>query len=215
MSRSGRTELMLIAAGEDAGTDGELRNALGSVPGLSYLDAILSAQEEEHLLRVIDGGPWLTVLKRRVQHHGYRYDYRARKVDREMYLGPLPAWAQELAGKLASQRLIPQPPDQVIVNEYLPGQGIAAHVDCIPCFGATVAALSLGSTCLMEFSRPAAGERAALLLLPRSLLVLSDEARYRWRHAIRARRSDTWQGVRYPRSRRVSLTFRNVRLPSP
>lgn len=45
-------------------------------------------------------------------------------------------------------------------------------------FGSTGAVLSLGSTCLMEFSKPATGEHAPLLLSPRSLLVLTDEERY-------------------------------------
>jgi alkylated DNA repair dioxygenase AlkB len=197
------------------GTDGDSRNALGSVPGLSYIEEIIPVEEEARLLEAIDEGHWSAVLKRRVQHHGYRYDYRARKVEREMYLGPLPAWAQEITRELERLQVMTQPPDQLIVNEYLPGQGIAPHIDCVPCFGATVAVLSLGSTCLMEFSQPRTGEHAALLLSPRSLLVLTDEARYRWRHAIRGRRSDVWQGARCPRSRRVSLTFRSVRLPSP
>ena len=197
------------------GTGGASPDALGSVPGLSYVEEIIPVEEETRLLAAIDDGAWLAVLKRRVQHHGYRYDYRSRKVEREMYLGPLPVWAQEITRKLESLQVMTQSPDQLIVNEYLPGQGIAPHIDCIPCFGATVAVLSLGSTCLMEFSQPETGEHAALLLSPRSLLVLTDEARYRWRHAIRGRQSDAWQGVRYPRSRRVSLTFRSVLLPSP
>lgn len=196
------------------GTDDDSRDARGSVPGLTYIEESIPVEEEARLLAAIDEGPWSAVLKRRVQHHGYRYDYRARKVEREMYLGPLPAWAQEIIRKLESLQVMTQPPDQLIVNEYLPGQGIAPHIDCVPCFGPTVAVLSLGSTCLMEFSRPETGEHAALLLAPRSLLVLTDEARYRWRHAIRGRQSDAWRGARRPRSRRVSLTFRSVRLPS-
>jgi hypothetical protein len=39
------------------------------------------------------------------------------------------------------------------------------------------------------------------------LLVLAGDARYRWRHAIPARRSDPDRG---PRGRRLSLTFRTV-----
>jgi alkylated DNA repair dioxygenase AlkB len=36
-------------------------------------------------------------------------------------------------------------PDRLIVTEYEPGHGIAAHVDCIPCFGAIVYSLTLAS----------------------------------------------------------------------
>jgi hypothetical protein len=41
---------------------------------------------------------------------------------------------------------------------------------------------------------------------PRSALLISGEARYQWRHAIRGRLSDHGR----KRARRVSLTFRNV-----
>lgn len=182
------------------------------IAGLSYQGDFISADEHDQTLAAVDEAAWSTALKRRVQHYGYRYDYKARAVDRGMYLGPLPAWAQWIMDRMLERHLLPEPPDQLIVNEYQPGQGITPHIDCVPCFGPAIASLSLGSTCLMEFSQPKTQESTSLLLWPRSLLVLKDDARYHWRHSIRARRSDTWQGVTYPRSRRVSLTFRTVRL---
>ena len=42
-------------------------------------------------------------------------------------------------------------PDQVTVNEYLPGQGIAAHVDTHEAFGHTLLSLSLVSGVVMDF----------------------------------------------------------------
>jgi alkylated DNA repair dioxygenase AlkB len=98
--------------------------------------------------------------------------------------------------------------DQVIVNDYAPGQGISAHVDRLPCFGPVVAAISLGSTCEMVFQHLATTARAALILEPLSVLIMAGEARSAWSHAIPARRSDIIDGVRVARSRRVSLTFR-------
>ena len=51
-------------------------------------------------------------------------------------------------------------PDQVIVNEYEPGQGIAAHVDCVPSgFSGTIASLSLLSSCTMHFQDRSSGEQ--------------------------------------------------------
>lgn len=41
--------------------------------------------------------------------------------------------------------------DQAIINEYLPGQGIAAHVDCEPCFGDEIGVVSLLDSHPMEF----------------------------------------------------------------
>ena len=50
------------------------------------------------------------------------------------------------------------------------------------------------------------------LVLPRrSLLIMTGEARYRWRHAILHRKTDKIDGELIKRQRRVSLTFRRVK----
>jgi len=178
------------------------------IAGMSHVGDFLSASEQDAVLREVDLRTWRSDLKRRVQHYGYRYDYKARRVDRSMYLGALPPFALPVAGRLVERSLLPQLPDQLIVNEYLPGQGITAHVDCEPCFAETIAMVSLGWAYEMEFIHSQTREVRAILLAPGSALVISGEARYRWLHQIRARRSD--HGIR--RQRRVSLTFRNVLL---
>ncbi len=180
------------------------------VPGLAYISGFIDAAEEETLLRTIDGQPWLNDLKRRVQHYGYRYDYKARTISRDLYLGSLPGWLAAYADILCSKEFFPQLPDQVIVNEYHAGQGIAPHIDCVPCFTDTVASLSLGSACVMDFARSGEKEKTSLLLEPRSLLVLSGDARYKWTHAIAPRKTDKFDGAIIARERRVSLTFRKV-----
>lgn len=58
-----------------------------------------------------------------------------------------------IASRLYEDTLMEVLPDQVIVNEYQPGQGIANHIDCISCFSGTVISLSLGSSCIMDFTR--------------------------------------------------------------
>src|SRR5436190_21173243 len=160
-------------------------------PGLKYITGFVAEPDEAALLAVVDAEPWPPDLKRRVQHYGYRYDYKARKVDPSMYLGPLPAWAQPLADRLVADGRMTAAPDQLIVNEYEPGQGITAHVDCVPCFGPVACSLTLGSTCVMELSAAQGGEAESLLLERGSLLVLAGEARYSWRHAIPGRKTDT------------------------
>lgn len=55
------------------------------------------------------------------------------------------------------------------------------------------------------------GEQHSLLLEPRSLLVLSDEARYQWQHGIARRKNDRWHGVVIPLARRLSITFRALK----
>ncbi|MEO9457695.1 MAG: alpha-ketoglutarate-dependent dioxygenase AlkB [Lentilitoribacter sp.] len=97
------------------------------------------------------------------------------------------------------------------MNEYLPGQGIAPHVDCVPCFDNTIASLSLISSCEMNFRNLDYPElKSNLYLKPRSLLVLKDKSRLDWTHGIAPRKSDVVNGVRLSRTRRLSLTFRKV-----
>lgn len=179
-----------------------------TIEGLSVRADWITPDEERALLERIDESAWRADLQRRVQHYGWRYDYKARSVDESMRLGPLPDWAEALAERVAREELSAKPA-QVIVNEYVPGQGISKHVDCVGCFGPVVLSLSLGSACTMELARDGAPPRS-LRLLPRSLLVLSGEARTEWTHAIAGRKSDVVDGVRVARARRVSVTFRTV-----
>ena len=128
----------------------------------------------------------------------------------EILARPLPSALKPLAARVGQSGGFA--PDQIIVNEYLPGQGIAPHIDQPKAFGPVVAAVSLGAPVLMEFTRKMAGERQrhSVWLAADSLLVLTGEARYRWRHGIARRKSDPQDGLRIPRSRRVSLTFRSL-----
>ena len=176
------------------------------IQGMTYAPDFLSPSEQEAVLREIDQQPWRNDLKRRVQHYGYRYDYKARRVDPSMYLGPLPALAMPVVNKLVERSLFSHVPDQLIVNEYLPGQGITAHVDCEPCFAGAIAMVSLGWAYEMDFIHSRTREVRTVLLATGSALVISGEARYDWLHQIKARRSD--RGIQ--RRRRVSLTFRNI-----
>lgn len=113
-------------------------------PGATLIDDFVSVGREQELLSYIDSAPWLLDLRRRVQHYGWRYDYKARRVTADALLGALPDWLQPEVGALCGRGLFDPAPDQVIVNEYEPGQGIAPHIDCVPCFGPTIASLSLG-----------------------------------------------------------------------
>ncbi len=180
------------------------------ISGLQYAHAYLNDAEQAEYVTIVDEQPWLDDLKRRVQHYGYRYDYKRRKVDDSMYLGPLPDWAALLAERLNHDGYAPQVPDQLIVNEYEPGQGIASHIDCIPCFGDTILALTLGSSCIMQFQHRVSKIKVPVFLEQGSLVVMQGESRYDWKHGIPARKSDVYAGRKIPRRRRLSLTFRTV-----
>jgi len=178
-------------------------------PGAIYIENYISVSEQACLINQLDNQIWNTELKRRVQHFGFIYDYKTRKIDSSQKIGKVPQFLDLLGKRLKNDEYFKATPDQVIANEYLPGQGISRHVDCEPCFEDTIASISLLSTCEMIF-RSRTGKMSSIILQPLSLLILSAEARYDWSHEIPARKSDIISNERIPRSRRVSLTFRNV-----
>ena len=177
------------------------------ISGLLYIPNFVSVEEQVMLLEVINKQVWLSDLKRRVQHYGYKYDYKRRNIDQSMFLGKLPEWTKFITDRLISQNLI-QNPDQLIVNEYLVGQGISDHIDCEPCFGETIISLTLGSTCVMNFKN--GSDKVEVLLEKGSLVVLTGDARYKWTHGIPARQKDKVGDIIFNRDTRVSLTFRET-----
>ena len=182
-------------------------------PGLHYLPALLTPQEQQLLVAAIDTHPWNGPLtSRRTQQHGYVYDYRARTVRPEHRLGPLPDWLQTLAERVhAKTGLMRSVPVQAIVNEYGPNQGIGWHYDSVA-FGPEVATISLLEPWHMEFQpnyRPKLthGERDSLLE-PGSCLVMTGPSRYNWYHSI-PRLAVEKDG--HQRGRRISVTLRTVK----
>jgi alkylated DNA repair dioxygenase AlkB len=171
-----------------------------AIPGLSYRPNYLSKAEERALVEAIDSLPWDTQWRRRRQPYGGAYGKGGTAP-------PIPPWGQELAERLLAEGITPVAVDHMLVNEYLPGQGIALHRDYEP-YGRTVVSISLLSSCIMDFRRCQDGRQERLLLEPRSLLVLSDEARYDWEHGIAPRKKDSWHGMIVQRERRLSITFR-------
>ena len=182
------------------------------IPGLTYMPRFLSADEQAAAIHHIDREPWRSDLERRVQHYGWRYDYRARTVGHEMHIGPLPVWLKGIAERLHDETgLFDRVPDQAIVNEYEPGQGIAMHADR-QCFGPTVATISLGDDWRMDL-KPVGGSaksRVDILLEQGSVLLMTGDARWRWLHGIAKRKTERTNGGSRLRQRRVSLTFRTV-----
>jgi alkylated DNA repair dioxygenase AlkB len=185
-------------------------SSLAKIKGLIFLPDYITDVEQAALLGALNAETWLGDLKRRVQHYGYKYDYKARFVDYSMRLGALPVWAAAVANRLFEEDYMPAVADQLIVNQYEAGQGISNHIDCAPCFGDTVVSLSLGAACVMDFIHKTSKEKVEIFLPVRSVIILKDEARYDWQHGIAARKSDNFGGHKYLRGCRTSLTFRNI-----
>lgn len=192
-------------------SDGSGLQAVMAVPGLKFLEGFLTPEHQDYCVKRVDAAveQWRSDLSRRVQHYGWRYDYKARAITPDMHIGALPDWLDDLAQKLYDETgLFDRAPEQVIVNEYLPGQGIATHIDH-PGFGPTVCTISLLDDWEMDFSENWRDKSPALLQRG-SCVLLTGDARSVWQHGIAPRKSEATDTGRRPRKRRLSLTFRTV-----
>lgn len=186
----------------------EFDDPIPRVPGLTYVGQFLESETERHMVDCIDHAEWDTTWERRRQLFGQTYGRKGQAPR------PLPEWGLKLAEKAAGAAASPYPFDQMLVNEYLPGQGIALHRD-YELFDRIVVSISLISSCVMNLRRVEDNHRESILLEPSSLLVLADEARYEWEHGIARRKNDRWNGVLLRRSRRISITFRRLKDSPP
>jgi len=177
-----------------------------TIPGLVYQSTFLTDDAASEVVANIDSGVWSTEIQRRVQHYGWKYNYRSQSAARPGYLGALPRWAMTLAEKMISQGLLLQMPDQVIVNEYVGAQGIARHIDDPRYFADGVAMISLLESWTMIFRLGKIAKR--LRLAANSVAIMTGDARYRWSHEIPQRLRESKKGPL--RGRRISVTFRHV-----
>lgn len=177
-------------------------------PGLVYLSDWISEEEHQTAVAEIDALPFKTDLSRRTQHYGFFYDYRVSDVD---VAHPAPTALenlQQIATRLADEGHFHRVPDQIIVNEYLSDQGIAEHIDHLS-FGPVVATLSLLESWNMTFCSPQK-EKMDVNLERCSLALMIGESRNVWTHEIKKRQTDVVGGLKVPRQRRLSVTFRTV-----
>lgn len=148
-----------------------------------------------------------------MQHFGYEFNYDTRRCDPDQPMKePIPEVLQPIIEKIARCGIMDgDEPDQITVNEYLPGQGIAFHLDTHSAFTTTIASLSICSEVVMDFRHPDGVRNEGVLLPARSLAVMSGASRYMWEHAIVPRTFDVIDGKQVNRQRRVSITFRKIR----
>ena len=102
--------------------------------------------------------------------------------------------------------------NQMTVNHYKPGEGIGSHVDTPSAFADGLISISLNGGTVMQFRnvKDPKQRKKLVYLPPRSMLLMSKDARYEWEHMIVSRMSDTHNDVVLPRKLRVSLTLRTA-----
>lgn len=172
--------------------------------GLTYRPELISAHEEQRLLRVMEDLRWDPIVmhgrtaRRRARHFGLGYDYQQRT---PLPGDPIPDWLlpmRERAAALGGHQ--PEELVEILVQQYPPGAAIGWHRDA-PAFE-TVIGLSLQGASRMRFQRGTGEQRRVweMQLEPRSGYVLSGQARWSWEHSI-----PPIEELRY------SITFRSLR----
>ena len=180
-----------------------------AVPGLFLYPNFISEGLEGELLREIDDQVWTVDYSRRLQYYGFRNELE-KPYDLVAFPVPIPAKILQLAREITGSEILTVQPDQVIINEYLPGEGIKPHKDR-NYFENQICGVNLGSGCVMRFINSANFETIDVEIPRRSMYLMQDDARNKWSHGIPSRKKDTINGNVYPRERRVSITYRKVK----
>lgn len=113
-----------------------------------YIPNFITAAEEDDLWHQIYQAPkpkWTQLSNRRLQNWGGLPHLKGMIPDK------IPTWLDKYLVKLHQMEVFEDKrPNHVLVNEYLPGQGIMAHLDG-PLFYPTIATINLGSHTVLDF----------------------------------------------------------------
>jgi alkylated DNA repair dioxygenase AlkB len=198
--------------------------AIETVPGLLFTPELITKDEEKAILAALqtDRGHHVPQIHP-AQEFGWRFLKRKNQVypaicpvSKDDFLGPLPDWLIGLWFNCLDRTTMPKQahsrlPDHVLVNTYLPGDGCVAHVDDPSFWDDWVVGLSLGSGCMLEFRKLTWDTPPVQLWIPpRSIYILTGDARYKYTHSIPFATSDSVDGKILPRAKRVSITFRTI-----
>lgn len=182
--------------------------------GLIFIKNFLTSDEAKEMIEFLDQEKWSTDIPRRTIQYGHKYNYHKNHAKEEC--DPVPKFFDKVAKKL--EKYYPQGIDQIIVNEYFSGQGIAPHYDNPEYFGEVVSSITLLCPCVMNFyecvpikdldvsvRRELTGKVYEVFLEVNSLVIMTGESRYQHLHEIP---KDKKYDEKY---RRVSVTFRKMR----
>lgn len=180
-----------------------------AVPGLFIFPDFISESQEKDLLDEIDSKVWVVDYARRLQYYGYRNELES-PYDLVSFPVPFPDQIRLLSDDIVKEGILDDAPDQVIINEYMPGEGIRPHKDR-NYYENQICGVNLGSGCVMRFIKGANLETIDVEIPRRSIYVMQDDARRKWSHGIPPRKKDVLNGIIHHRGRRVSITYRKVK----
>jgi alkylated DNA repair protein alkB family protein 8 len=179
-----------------------------AVPGLLLYPDFISTSMEEELIHEIDSQTWVVDYDRRLQYYGYRNELDT-PYDLIRFPVPMPPLISRLSETLVEQKIVSILPDQVIINEYAPGEGLRPHKDR-NYFENQICGINLGSGCIMRYIKISGKDVVDVEMPRRSVYVMQDDARYKWHHSVPPRKKDTVDGNVKHRERRLSITYRKV-----
>ncbi|XP_064437495.1 alpha-ketoglutarate-dependent dioxygenase alkB homolog 6 isoform X14 [Mirounga angustirostris] len=127
-------------------------------PIIYYVPDFISKEEEEYLLRQVFNAPkpkWTQLSGRKLQNWGPHCPLPGGLPHpRGMVPERLPLWLQRYVDKVSDLSLFGGlPANHVLVNQYLPGEGIMPHEDG-PLYYPTVSTISLGSHTMLDLYEP-------------------------------------------------------------
>ncbi|KAL1961348.1 hypothetical protein VTO42DRAFT_76 [Malbranchea cinnamomea] len=205
-----------------------------------YIPDFITPEEEERLLRKINSAPvprWTQLSRRRLQ----TWPSALTKTN-TLLAAPLPEWlVSPIIPRFDRLRIFSssphKAPNHVLINEYMPGEGIMPHEDGAA-YHPIVATVSLGAPIVLdiydkrkednESSTATREPRYRILQEPRSLLVTTEKMYTDYLHGIAEKLKDenlncnticNWKLLGnpdrfevggYERSTRTSLTYRDV-----
>ena len=186
---------------------GFFADAPGVLPeGFRYRDNVVSAAMEASLLEAFGSLPFENFKfhqytgNRRVVSYGWKYDYTARQIDPAEAIPPSLLDVRDVAAEVAG--ITADALQQALVTEYSPGAAIGWHRDK-PEYREIVG-VSLLAPCTFRLRKKQGTrwQRVNLVVRPRSVYLLSGDARHGWEHSIPA-----VDALRY------SITFRSLAAP--
>lgn len=179
--------------------------------GLYYVPDFVTEEEETYLVRKIKESPqqkWKQLANRRLQLLGGEITPKNVLVSQPLpsFLNKFPDIISRLKGTGAFKSSLHCEPNHVILNEYLPGQGIMPHEDG-PAYHPIVATISLGSHAVFHYYRYTPEENGdepmtngrtidntpalSVLLEPRSVIITTEVLYKEYLHGIEDIETDT------------------------
>ena len=202
---------------EHKDTDDELDEIF--IPGLYYIDNYITNEQHDSILQFFNNNEWDKIDTRIVQQYIYKLlPQKGDKLKQDLKrikkkpFDEMPFCVEGILNQIINDKRFGIDDDyyfdQLSVNNYPSFGGISYHFDSIDCFDDFIVCLSFLSEAVINFKNIETNEIKQLLLKPKSLLILSGDARYKWKHGITDNNVHFYDGMRINRQQRISLTFR-------